>query len=197
MQKSYLFDLISLIDNVLDENELPIIVGSQALFAQTDSPPLIVRESRECDFLLFGGKSAERDKINREYGVFSPFADENGYHADALGLASVVLPDGWQDRLQPLLDANGKVVARCLEIYDLAASKIAAGRPKDLEFLTYGFSSDIILVDPFLERSLLLRSKLENDALGDRFDRLIKHLYGGDRRSGTAEKIKAFISENI
>lgn len=197
MQKSYLFDLISLVDNVLDESELPIIVGSQALFAQTDHPPLIVRESRECDFLLFGGRAAERDKINREYGVFSPFADEKGYYADALGLASVVLPDGWQDRLQPFLDPSGRAVARCLEIYDLAASKIAAGRPKDLEFLAYCFSSDLILVDPFLERSLLLRSKLENDALGDRFHRLIKHLYGDDRGSGTAEKIKAFISENI
>lgn len=197
MQKSYLFDLISLVDAVLDDNELPVIVGSQALFAQTDHPPLIVRESRECDFLLFGGKGTERDKINRDYGVFSPFADEKGYYADALGLASVVLPDGWQDRLQPLSNTDGRIVARCLEIYDLAASKIAAGRPKDLEFLAFGFSSDLILVEPFLKRSLLLKSKLENDALKDRFDRLVKHLYGIDRRSDAAEKIKAFISENI
>lgn len=165
MQKSYLFDLISLVDGVLDENELPIIVGSQALFAQTDHPPLIVRESRECDFLLFGGKTAERDKINREYGVFSTYADEKGYYADALGLASVVLPDGWQERLQPLFDPSEKLVARCLEVYDLAASKIAAGRPKDLEFLAFGFSSGLIFVDQFLERSFLLKSKLENDAL--------------------------------
>lgn len=60
MQKSYLFDLISVVRGVLDENDLPIIVGSQSIFAQTDDPPRIVRESRECDFLLFGGKAAER-----------------------------------------------------------------------------------------------------------------------------------------
>lgn len=196
MQKSYLFDLISLVEGVLGEEELPIIVGSQALFAQTDHPPLVIRESRKCDFLLFGGKSKERDRINREYGVFSPFADEHGYYADALGLASVILPDGWEQRLQPLLDASGKPVARCLEIYDLASSKIAAGRPKDLEFLGFGFSAELISIDIFLERLSLLKPKLENDALKDRLNRLVNHMSEADPRSEAVQKLKNFIRDN-
>jgi hypothetical protein len=144
VQKSYLFDLISVVRSVLDENDLPIIVGSQSIFAQTDDPPRIVRESRECDFLLFGGKGAERDKINSDFGVFSTFADEKGYYADALGLASVTLPGGWEERLISLHDPQGKVVARCLDRYDLAASKIAAGRPKAIEFLSDSFESPVV-----------------------------------------------------
>lgn len=197
MQKSYLFELISLVNKVLSKNEVPVIVGSQALFAQTDHPPLIVRESRECDFLLFDGKASERDTINREFGIFSSFAGEKGYYADALGLATVVLPDGWQERLVPLVDPEGKVVAKCLDIYDLAASKIAAGRPKDIEFLAFGFSADLILVDLFLVRSLVLRSKLENDALKERFCRLAKYLNESDRRSEAADKIRTFISKYL
>jgi len=189
--------LISVVSGVLEKDELPIIVGSQSIFAQTDDPPRVVRESRECDFLLFGGKGAERDTINRQYGVFSTYADEKGYYADALGLASVVLPSGWEERLQPFYDSNGKVVAKCLEIHDLAASKIAAGRPKDLEFLEFGFSSDLFSVDEFLKRSLLIKSKLENDALKDRFDRLLKYLNSKNTHSDITEKLRQFIIDTF
>lgn len=196
MQKSYLFELISLVSEVIGD-ELPIIVGSQSFFAQTDDPPLSVKESEECDFLLFGGKAAERDTINREYGVFSEFSVKKSFFADALGLASVTLPTGWEDRLKPLYDPDGKIVAKCLDPYDLAACKIAAGRPKDLEFLQAALTSELLTVEEFLERSLLVRSKLENDALKDRFERLIDHLQSKHIHSRIADKIRQFIKETF
>lgn len=197
MQKSYLFDLISVVRGVLDENELPVIVGSQSIFAQTEDPPRVVRESRECDFLLFGGKSVERDRINSDYGVFSPFADEKGYYADALGLASVVLPTGWEDRLIPFQDSEGKIVARCLDRYDLAASKIAAGRPKDIEFLADAFESGLLSVDDFLGRASLVKDKLENDALRERFERLLKHLNSSTPSSESVNAIRDFVKQTF
>jgi hypothetical protein len=48
------------------------------------------------------------------------FYGSYGYHADGLGLATVVLVPGWKDRLQLLKDENGKTVAQCLEPHDTA-----------------------------------------------------------------------------
>jgi hypothetical protein len=196
VQKSYLFDLIAVVKGVLEPDDLPIIVGSQAIFAQTDDIPSVVRESLECDFLVFR-QTAQREKINCDFGVFSEFADEKGYYADALGLASVVLPIGWDERLEPLRDPDGEIVAKCLEIHDLAASKIAAGRPKDIEFLHAGFSSGLFLIDSFLERSLLIRSKLENDALKDRFHRLLDHLKTHNADLTVVHKLREFIQTSL
>jgi len=196
VQKSYLFDLIAVVRGVLEDGDLPVIVGSQSIFAQTDDVPRVVRESRECDFLIFR-QAAQREQVNRDFGVFSAFATEKGYYADALGLASVVLPTGWDERLQPFRDLNGEVVAKCLEIHDLAASKIAAGRPKDIEFLESGFSSGLLSIDAFLERSLLIRSKLENDALKDRFNRLLAQLNATNAELAVIQKLKEFLRTNL
>lgn len=196
MQKSYLFDLIAVVSGVLGDDDLPIIVGSQSIFAQTDDIPRIVRESHECDFLIFH-QTAHREKINTDFGVFSTFADEKGYYADAIGLASVVLPIGWDERLEPLQDSDGRVVAKCLNVHDLAASKIAAGRPKDLEFLDAGFSSGLFSIDVFLERSLLIGSKLENDALKDRFNRLVDYLRKHNTDLDLVHKLREFIQTNL
>ena len=108
----------------------PIIVGSQSLHAVTSQLPEIVRQSTECDFLFYGDLSAARERVNQTLGVFSDFQQAHGYWADALGLATVVLPPDWEQRLQPLLDEAGEIVARCVEIHDVAISKFVAGRDK-------------------------------------------------------------------
>ena len=40
-------------------------------------------------------------------------------------------PDGWERRLKPF--RVGRITAFCLEVHDMLASKLAAGRLKDLE----------------------------------------------------------------
>jgi len=81
--------------------------------------------------MLAGGGIAAITRVNDELGITSGFYDTHGYYADGLGLATVVLAPGWQDRLQPLTDDEGKIVARCLEVHDAAVSKLMAGREKD------------------------------------------------------------------
>ena len=47
-----------------------------------------------------------------------------------------MLPAGWKDRLIPVRNKNtGAGTALCLEIHDLAVSKLVAGREKDLSFV--------------------------------------------------------------
>ncbi len=103
MRKSDLFELIAAI-KFLAPDEMPIIVGSQAVHLVTNFPPEIVQQSIECDFLIVGGKGEIRAVINKKLGVFSQFQIEHGFYADALGLATVILPAGWQERLQNLND---------------------------------------------------------------------------------------------
>ncbi|MBI1760814.1 MAG: hypothetical protein HYR56_05185 [Acidobacteria bacterium] len=73
--------------------------------------------------------------VNQQLGITSAFHDEHGYYADSGGLATVVLPSDWQERLQPLADDSGQIIAHCLELYDVAVSKLMASRDQDWGFL--------------------------------------------------------------
>lgn len=59
---------------------------------------------------------------------------------------TATLPPGWRDRLVPIENENtGGAIGWCIDPDDLAVSKLAAGREKDLEFvralLRYQFAS--------------------------------------------------------
>ena len=46
------------------------------------------------------------------------------------------IPDGWQLRLVEFsVNDPGGTIGLCLEVHDLAFSKLAAGREKDIEFV--------------------------------------------------------------
>lgn len=49
---------------------------------------------------------------------------------------TAVLPAGWRERLVPIQNPNtGGGRGLCLEVHDLAVSKLVAGREKDLDFI--------------------------------------------------------------
>ena len=172
MRKSDLFELVREIKR-LAPGEMPIIVGSQAVHAVASFLPEIVRQSIECDFLFAGGKTETRTEVNKKLGVFSLYQLEHGFYADALGLATVVLPTGWRERLQPLEDENGNVVAFCAEIHDVAVSKLIAGREKDFLFLNEAFLREYISIDEFLERVKLVRTMPQSEVLVSRLENLV------------------------
>jgi len=156
--------------------ETPIIVGSQAAHAVARFLPEIVQQSIECDFLFASGKTETRVEVNKKLGVFSAFQLEHGFYADALGLATVVLPTGWRERLQPLADENGKVIAFCAEIHDVAVSKLIAGREKDFLFLKEAFLREYISIDGFLERAKLIGSMPQSKVLISRLENLVEFI---------------------
>ena len=72
MNKEQLFDLTERVRLVAGV-ELPVIVGSQSLYAVTSKVPDIVKRSVECDFLLLAvGPSAFRAVIE-QIGFASSF----------------------------------------------------------------------------------------------------------------------------
>lgn len=194
MRKSDLFELIREISEISTE-EKPIIVGSQAVHAVTEDLPEIVRKSIECDFLFTGGKAETRAEINKKLGVFSRFQLEHGFYADALGLATVVLPTDWQKRLQPLLNQKGETIAYCVEIHDVAVSKLISGREKDFQFLKDAFWREIIAVEEFLTRVHLVESMAQGAVLTDRLEKLEKYLSEQKAESRIIAPVRDFLRE--
>ncbi len=170
-----MFDLIRRVRD-LTGIAAPVIVGSQSLFATTENVPKIVRESIECDFLLAQEGISAMTTVNKELGILSPFARSSGYYADGLGLATVVLVPGWEDRLQPLEDEKGQVVARCLEVHDVAVSKLMAGRDKDFTFIAALFDDGLISLPALVERAALIQETASSGALLPRLQKLLGHL---------------------
>jgi len=194
VRKSDLFELVRQIKAIAPE-EIPIIVGSQTVHAVAPVLPEIVQQSIECDFLFAGGKTETRTEINKKLGVFSSYQLEHGFYADALGLATVVLPTGWRERLQPLEDENGNVVAFCAEIHDVAVSKLIAGRAKDFLFLNEAFLREYISIDEFLERSRLIRSMPQSEVLVSRLENLVNFIPKNYRLA--VKKILAELKSNL
>ncbi len=112
-----------------DEQQF-LIIGSQAVHAHHKRPPAEVLLSQECD-LYPRTRPQAAALLDRELGRTSAFARKHGFYVDVVAPESATLPKGWQKRLKPL--RVGRITASCLEIHDLLASKLAAGRLKDLE----------------------------------------------------------------
>jgi hypothetical protein len=113
-----------------------VIVGSQSVLGQFPDAPAELLVSIEADVFSLRN-SADSDLIDGSIGEGSPFHQTFGYYAHGVGADTAMLPVGWRDRIVPVHNANtGGGSGLCLEVHDLAASKLVAGREKDITFLT-------------------------------------------------------------
>lgn len=112
-----------------------VIIGSQAVLGQFPNPPAELLVSIEAD--LFSLRNpGDADLIDGSIGEGSPFHQTFGYYAHGVAEETAVLPANWKERLVPLQNANtGGGTGLCLEVNDLAVSKLVAGREKDLDFV--------------------------------------------------------------
>ena len=112
-----------------------VVIGSQALLGQYVDPPGEFLVSLEAD-IYSPRDPREADLIDGSIGEGSPFHQTFGYYAHGVGEETAVLPAGWKDRLVPLeSDFTGGAMGLCLEVHDLAISKLVAGRSKDMQFV--------------------------------------------------------------
>lgn len=112
-----------------------IVIGSQAILGSHPDAPRSLRKSVEGDTYPkdHPDKAIE---IDGAIGELSPFHQEFGYYAHGVSPETATLPNGWEQRLIELQvnDTLG-TIGLCLEKHDLAFSKLAAGREKDIEFI--------------------------------------------------------------
>lgn len=141
-----------------------VIIGSQALLGQFPEAPMELLTSIEADVFAPEDPSAA-DLIDGSIGEGSPFHQTFGYYAHGVGPETAILPAGWRDRLVPVHNPNtGGGKGLCLEVHDLAVSKLVAGRDKDLEFVGGLLHHELACLQTLLERLDL--TKLDENRRG-------------------------------
>ncbi len=158
MKRHELEHLIRAAADIADDDEI-VVIGSQAILGQFPEAPEALLASNEAD--MYPRNHAERaDLIDGSIGELSPFHDTYGYYAQGVGERTATLPAGWQARLVRIQNANTRgAVGLCLEVHDLAISKLVAWRDKDRRFIEALVSHS--MVDEGTLRERLRRTELE------------------------------------
>lgn len=135
MRRADLEHLIRAAGSIADAQQL-VIIGSQAILGHFPDAPAELTVSAEAD--LYPLDAPEKaDLIDGSIGEKSPFHETFGYYAHGVSPETAVLPANWQRRLVTVRNENTRgVTGLCLSPVDLAISKLAAGREKDLSFVT-------------------------------------------------------------
>jgi hypothetical protein len=131
MKKRELQEALCAAARIARESEF-ILIGSQAVHACCGRPPAEVLRSQECDLYPRTHPQAA-GLLDTELGRRSVFARRHGFYVDVVAPDLAALPEGWERRLKPF--RVGRITAFCLDVHDLLASKLAAGRLKDLELV--------------------------------------------------------------
>ncbi len=120
--------------NITGEKEF-IVIGSQSILGSHPDAPRSLRKSIEGD--TYPKNNPEKSiEIDGAIGELSPFHQQFGYYAHGVAPDTATLPAGWEERLVEFkVDDPAGTIAWCLEKHDLAFSKLAAGRTKDIEFI--------------------------------------------------------------
>lgn len=137
---------------ITDEGEI-VVIGSQAILGQYAEAPPELLVSIEAD--VFPRRSPEKAiLIDGAIGELSTFHETFGYYAHGVAETTATLPAGWEERLVAVRNENtGGATGWCLEVHDMAASKLVAGREKDLDFVRGLFRHG--LADPGRTEALL------------------------------------------
>lgn len=120
---------------VANDTEL-LIFGSQAILGQFPEAPESLRASIEVDIQPKNRPEAV-DLIDGNLGEMSMFHATHGFYVHGILIESAKLPKGWELRTIKVSDpvfTRGNT-GLCIEAHDLAASKLAAYREKDKEFV--------------------------------------------------------------
>lgn len=134
MKRADLEHVLRASKGVTGETEF-IVVGSQSILGPFPDAARVLRESLEADlYPRFRPNLSEM--IEGSLGRYSQFNQTYGYYADGVSPETATLPKGWETRLVKVCNENtGGAIGWCLEPHDLAFSKLAARREKDLAFV--------------------------------------------------------------
>jgi hypothetical protein len=135
--------------DVSNDTELWIF-GSQALLGEFPDAPESLRASIEVDVQPKNRPEAV-DVVDGALGELSMFHQTHGFYVHGISIKSAILPNGWEQRAKPVSDpilTRGKT-GWCIELHDLAASKLAAYREKDREFVR------LLLIEEMIDGKIL------------------------------------------
>ena len=135
--------------DVSEDNELWIF-GSQAILGEFPNAPENLRASIEVD-VQPKNRPETVDYVDGALGELSHFHQTHGFYVHGISIESAKLPEGWEQRTVSVSDpisTQGKT-GFCVEAHDLAASKLAAYREKDKEFVR------LLLIEKMIDANIL------------------------------------------
>ncbi len=126
------------------------IFGSQAILGEFPNAPESLRASIEVD-VQPKNRPETADAIDGALGELSMFHQTHGFYVHGILIESAKLPDGWEQRAVSVSDPETTAgnTGWCVEAHDLAASKLAAYREKDREFVR------LLLIEKMIEAKIL------------------------------------------
>lgn len=112
-----------------------VVIGSQSVLGRFPDAPRVLRQSMEAD--VYPRHQPElAPLLTGNLGELSLFHQTHGYWVDGVSPTTAALPADWETRLVKVCNENtGGAVGWCLDPHDLAYSKRAARREKDLAFV--------------------------------------------------------------
>ena len=127
------------------------IFGSQAILGEFPDAPESLRSSVEVD-VQPKNHPEKVDLIDGALGELSMFHETHGFYVHGVSLESTKLPGGWEKRVKRVRQESttGDNIGWCLEVHDLAASKLVAFRDKDRDFVR------VLLVEGMIDENILL-----------------------------------------
>ncbi len=134
-----------------------VVIGSQAVLAWSEQLPASLLVSVEAD-LYPRDRPELAGLIDGSIGELSPFHETFGYYGHGVGPETATLAPGWEKRLLAWCNSNTSgVTGWCLHPLDIAISKLAAGRPKDLTYVSVLRSALGLELSRLQELALALR----------------------------------------
>ena len=133
-----------------------VVIGAAAILGSVPSPPADLAQTMEADIYPLHHPELA-DVIDGAIGELSPFHETFRYYAHGVSPSTAILPSGWKDRLVKVQnEGTRQYIGYCLEPYDMAASKLAAGREKDAAFVEGLLRHRVVTAERLLERIGLL-----------------------------------------
>ena len=153
--------------DVADEDQV-YVFGSQSILGQFPDAPPVLRMSAEVD--VSPRAHPDRvDKIDGALGELSAFHNAFGFYVHGVPIATATLPPGWEQRVIAVRNHNTRMKAGlCLEAHDLAASKLAAFREKDREFVR------VLLAERLVKKARLVDRLRALDLAESQVDRVVR-----------------------
>lgn len=134
--------------DVAEDTEV-YVFGSQAILGQHPEAPAALRQSAEAD-ITPKNRPDRADVVDGSLGELSLFHQTHGFYVHGVSLETLVLPEGWKERLVRVQNENThQFTGWCVEGHDLAASKLVAFRDKDRNFVR------VMLIERLIDEATL------------------------------------------
>ena len=141
--------------DIAHDNEV-YVFGSQAILGAFPDAPVMLRMSAEAD--ISPKHSLDRVELLNSIGEGSAFHRQHGFYIHGVPITEAAkLPKGWEERTVSVSNQNTRhMIGHCLDGHDLAASKLAAFREKDRDFVRVLLSQKMVIARKLISRIHLL-----------------------------------------